>query len=65
MKEKLLNVREASEILGVKAKTLYEWKYRKQNLPFVKIGKSLKIREQDLLDFIEKNTKKPEELSAE
>ena len=65
MKEKLLNVREASEILGVKAKTLYEWKYRKQNLPFVKVGKSLKIREQDLLDFIERNTKKPEEVSAQ
>lgn len=65
MKEKLLNVKEVSEILGVKPKTLYEWKYRKQNLPFVKVGKSLKIREQDLLDFIERNTKKPEELSAQ
>lgn len=64
MKEKLLNVREASEILGVKPKTLYEWKYRKQNLPFVKVGKSLKIREQDLLDFIERNTKKPQEVSG-
>lgn len=65
MKERLLGVQEAAEILGVKPKTLYEWKYRKQNLPFVKIGKSLKIREQDLLDFIERNTKKPKELSAQ
>jgi len=65
MKEKLLSVQQVSEILGVKPKTLYEWKYRKQNLPFVKVGKSLKIREQDLFDFIQKNTKKPEKLSAQ
>lgn len=63
MKEKLLNVREAAEILGVKPKTLYQWKWMKQHLVFVKIGKSLKIRERDLLDFIEKNRKKPEEAS--
>lgn len=63
MKEKLLNVREVSEILGIKPKTLYQWKWMKQNLVFVKIGKSLKIREQDLLDFIERNKKKPEEVS--
>lgn len=64
MKEnRLLNVKQASKVLGLKPKTLYQWKYRKQNLPFVKVGKSLKIREQDLLDFIERNTKKPEEAS--
>ena len=63
MKEKLLNVWEVSEILGIKPKTLYQWKWMKQNLVFVKIGKSLKIREQDLLDFIERNKKKPEEVS--
>lgn len=45
MEEKLLNVREVSEILGIKPKTLYQWKWMKQNLVFVKIGKSLKIRE--------------------
>ena len=65
MKEKFLNVREVSRILGVKPKTLYQWKWMKQNLIFVKVGGSLKIREQDLLDFIERNTKKPKELSAQ
>ena len=63
MKEKLLNVTQVSEILGIKPKTLYQWKWMKQNLVFVKIGKSLKIREQDLLDFIERNKKKPKEVS--
>jgi len=62
MKEKLLNVKQASEILGVKPKTLYQWKWMKQHFAFVKIGKSLRIREQDLLDFIERNRKKPEEI---
>jgi excisionase family DNA binding protein len=63
MKQKFLTVREVSEILRVKPKTLYQWKWMKQNLVFVKVGGSLKIREKDLLDFIERNTKKPEEAS--
>jgi len=64
MKEnRLLNVKQASKVLGLKPKTLYQWKWMKQHLPFVKVGRSLKIREQDLFDFIERNTKKPEEAS--
>ena len=62
MKEqKLINVKEASEILGLKVKTLYQWKWRKQHLPFVKVGKSLKISEKDLMDFIEKGKRFPKE----
>lgn len=62
MKEKLLNVNQASEILGIKPKTLYQWKWMKQHLPFVKVGKSLRISEKDLTDFIERNRRKPEEI---
>ena len=63
MKERLLSVQQVSGILGIKPKTLYQWKWMKQHLPFVKVGKSLKISERDLLDFIERNRKKPEEAS--
>jgi len=61
MKEnKLLNVKQASEILGIKPKTLYQWKWMKQHLPFVKVGKALRISEKDLFDFIERKKRKPE-----
>lgn len=64
MQEKLLTVREASKILGLKPKTLYQWKWMKQNLVFVKVGKSLRISEKDLRNFIQKNRRKPEQVSA-
>ena len=53
--DRLLNVNEASEILGLKPRTLYQWSWLKKHLPFVKIGKLLRVSERDLTDFIKKN----------
>lgn len=61
MDEKLLSIMEASEVLGVKPKTLYQWKWKKQHLPFIKVGKALRISEKDLYEFIEKRKRSPEE----
>ena len=55
MEEKLLNMKQVSEILGIKQKTLYQWKWQNTNLPFVKVGKSLRVSQEDLLRFIQKN----------
>ena len=55
MKEKLLNIRQSSEILGIKPKTLYQWSWAKKNLPFIKVGGALRISEEDLFRFIQKN----------
>ena len=54
MGEKLLSVKKAAEILSMKPKTLYMWKWRGLHLPFIKAGKALRISERDLMDFIEK-----------
>lgn len=63
MKEnKLLNVKQASQILGIQPKTLYQWRWKRLHLPFVKVGKALRISERDLMDFIEKKKRKPEEV---
>lgn len=62
MKEhRLVDVREAAEILGLKVKTLYQWKWLRRHLPFVKVGKSLKISEKDLMEFIKKGKRFPKE----
>lgn len=60
--DKLLNVKQASEILGIRPKTLYQWKWLKQHLPFVKVGKALRISERDLMNFIERRKRRPEEV---
>jgi len=60
-KDKLLNVQQAAEILGVNVRTLYMWNWMKKNLPFIKVGRSLRISEKDLFDFIEKGKRFPKE----
>ena len=51
----LLTPEEAAEILRVKLSWLYQHTRRKSQdrIPFVKIGRYLRFREQDLLAYIE------------
>jgi len=56
---KLLSVTQAAEMLGINSQTLYQWRWRKKYLPFIKVGKSLRISEKDLIEFIEKNREEP------
>lgn len=52
----LLSRREAAAYLGVAEQTLAIWKCTKrQELPYVKIGKLVKYRRSDLDEFIAKN----------
>lgn len=56
--ERLLNVAEAAEILGVKPNTIEVWICENRYpLKYIKIGRLLKFRESDLQDFINKNTR--------
>ncbi len=57
-KERLLNVNQVAEILGIKSKTLYQWKWLKKHLPFIKVGRSLRVSAKDLNKFINKNKTK-------
>ena len=58
-REKLLTVKEASNILGINYKTLYQWSWMKKHLPFIKIGKALRVSEKDLAKFMENNRYMP------
>ena len=53
MDERLLTIPEAAQILGFKSKTLYQWKWRRRDFPFIKIGRSLRVEERALYEFIE------------
>lgn len=55
MNTTLLTPKKAAEILGVAIGTLAVWRCTaRYPLPFVKIGRRVMYREQDVIDFIEK-----------
>lgn len=60
-KETLLTRKQAAEFLGVKEHTLAVWACNKRyTLPYVKVGRLVKYRYSDLLNFIEQRTHNPE-----
>jgi excisionase family DNA binding protein len=51
--DKLLTPKQAAEYLGVKENTLAVWRSTKRyELPFIKIGRSIRYRVSDLENFI-------------
>ena len=60
LKECLLNRQQAAEFLGIKEHTLAVWACNKRyKLPYVKIGRLVKYRYSDLLEFVESRTQCP------
>ena len=56
-KPNLLDNTQAAEFLGVSPTTLTTWRCTKRyDLPYVKIGGSVKYAESDLLRFVERRT---------
>jgi len=53
----LIDTVKASKLLGIPAATLAKWRStRETEIPFIKIGRAVKYRTTDLLEFVEKNT---------
>lgn len=51
-----LNEKEVASIIGVQHKTLTTWRHTKRvDIPFVKIGRSVKYKVSDLRAFVEAN----------
>ncbi len=54
---KLLSRKEAAEYLGVKISTLQNWACTKRyNLRFIKVGRLVKYRKEDLDEFLHRRT---------
>lgn len=51
---RLVNVREAAQTLGVSVSTLYGWVWQRR-IPFVKLGRSLRFHSADLDNLIAAN----------
>lgn len=60
---KLLTPAQAAELLGISVDTLSTWRCKKRyDLPYVKVGRSVKYREDDVHAFIESRVRKPVKL---
>jgi excisionase family DNA binding protein len=53
MPERLLNVEEVAEILGVPVSTLHYWSHRNENLVGARIGRRLRYRPSDVDAYVE------------
>ncbi|MDA8093090.1 MAG: helix-turn-helix domain-containing protein [Betaproteobacteria bacterium] len=54
----LLTRKEAAKYLGMKEQTLAKWaSTQRYDLPFIKVGKSVRYRLADLNDFLQRNTR--------
>lgn len=58
-KAPLLNETQAAELLGMTTSTLQQWRYYGYGPSYVKIGRSVRYRPEDLETFIKDNLKSP------
>ena len=58
MIERLLTSTKASELLGIKPKSLANSRYTRTgiDIPYIKLGKVVRYKESDILAYIEANT---------
>jgi len=54
----LLNINQAAEILNLKVPTIYRWVHERK-IPFVKMGNKLRFKQNEITEFIEKNSYTP------
>jgi excisionase family DNA binding protein len=56
MKNRLLNIQEIAEYLGVRESTIYKWTHEGY-IPHIKIGKFLRFKIRDIDKWIDKKAK--------
>ena len=53
LRSELMTPDQVAEILGLSVHTLEKWRVTRRNLPFLKIGRKVRYRAQDIADFLE------------
>jgi len=49
----MLDTGQAADVLGLRPQTLHEWRTRRVGPPWAKMGRAVRYRYADLLDYIE------------
>ena len=61
----LLNEDDTAKKINVKKPCLRRWRRELRNLPFVKVGRLVRYRPEDIERFIREHTQTPDEMSKE
>lgn len=51
--DRLLSVQDLADYLGVPVTTLYQWRYRREGPPGFRVGRHIRYRWQDVLDWVQ------------
>lgn len=62
--EELINEQTAAEALAVAVRTLQWWRIRGGGPKFVKLGRAVRYRRADLMDWIDENTRRSTSATA-
>ena len=60
MENQRMSSKEVAELLNLTVSTLNQWAYRKQNVPFIKVGGQRRYRKADVERFLKVNYQKVE-----
>lgn len=60
MSGSVLPTKEAAKVIGCAVQTLYNWRFQGKGPAYVKMGRKVVYREQDLQNFLSKNLIDPE-----
>ena len=55
MDQNLLSTKEAADFLGLKSQTLATWRMRKEKIPFIRVGRKIAYRQEDIEHFLAQN----------
>ena len=53
--ERLIDEKTTSELLGNSVSTLQSDRYNRRGIPFIKVGRLVRYKVKDILEYIEKN----------
>ena len=62
--ESLLAEIYAADLLGLSSRTLQAWRSKNEGPPYVRVGRAVRYRRQDLLDWVGQNTVAPPSRTA-
>jgi len=53
---KLVSLKEAAQQLGISIAALRDWRFRRKHLDFVKVGRAVRVAQNSIDKFIERQT---------
>ena len=56
MTDRLLNTKEAARFIGVKPQTIERWRMNDIRIPYIRIGRAIRYRTEDLAAWLERKT---------